>query len=66
VSLLAISSCFFASLRVIGSAVGPVTISGINRTGYSPLNQKFFNATPEGFRPMADRKALPHFQKLDH
>jgi hypothetical protein len=57
-----ISSCFFASLSVIGSDVGPVTSSGINRTGDAPFDQQQRYAVLQVFQPMADWKTLPNFK----
>ena len=66
VSLDPISSCFFASLSVIGSAVGPVTNSGINFTSDAPLNQNQRHTILQAFQPITDWKALPHLKQIDY
>jgi hypothetical protein len=71
VSLLAISSCFFASLSVTGSAVGFVTTSAINRTCETSLDHYFSLTGLNAYQPKTDWQAIPIFQKdqvhrLDH
>jgi hypothetical protein len=71
VSLVAISSCFFASLSVTGSAVGFVTTSAINRTCETSLDHYFRLTGLNAYQPKTDWQAIPIFQKdqvhrLDH
>jgi hypothetical protein len=59
VSLLAISSCFFTSLSVTGSAVGFVTVSIFNRTCKPSLNHQFRLAILDAHQSKADWQAVP-------